>query len=805
MIQVAFDPTATRAFAARTLRRFIEGPIAVIVAALVLLLVTIEDAREHSFTHLATGIALLAFAFIVIQNFITDILESDDRKPLKKDNAAGLLTVNVLHKLPVRAKTTWELLVAATDTPRGKFILNEMGISRNDLLAKLKPVIVDDAVVPFLAVAASNMTRFGVRKIDADLVLFTLMQRPGPCEQLLNSLDLSLEDMEMIVKWEGYHNAVWHKSKPWSPEGLVKTFGGMGRRWVTGYNDILDAITEDISQYILYRRERKVTIHLEQIKDAFRILSRSSQHNMIVTGDDGCGKQSFIENIARHLRVEESKKGSAYTHVLKLKAQDLLSGAHDPDAILLQALRRANRQGRYIMVIDNIGLFLQSGDAKIMGVLSKFLQAKNINVIGVADTKDYHKYVKTNPALDNQFEKIQLEPTAYGDTLSVLMEEYFGIEDRKHTHVTYKALKAIVELADRYIGKGAFPGKAIDLLYDAVAYAAENKDPYVTEDDVRKMVSLRAHMDVTGTDEKKKDVLRTLEEEMNKAIIGQHYAITSITNALKRASADIADRNRPIGTFLFLGPTGVGKTQTAKVLAEKYFGSADAMIRMDMNEYSNPDSIFAVIGSTDPRYPSEGFLTRAVLDKPFSLVLLDEIEKADKKILNLFLQILDEGHLIDGQGVKTDFRNTIIIATSNAGAQFIVEFLKAHPEPNKDDFKKALLDELIKSGHYSPEFLNRFDDVILYLPLGRENTIRVASIMIEAIIKDLESKKGIAIRIDEDAVAAIADKGYSAEFGVREMRRAITDTIETYVANFVLNHEVKRGDVIAIRKEDLAL
>ena len=804
-MKVQFDPTATRAFSARVLRRFIEGPIAILIVILCIGIVLIEDYQQRTWTHLIVGISLLGFGYIVIQSFIVDMLENDNRKALSKKNSACLLTYKVLKKLPNNAKTSYQLLEAVTKTERGKFILNEMGLDREHLLEAAKPEASKESIVPFLGEAAGNMKRFGVRKMDADVVLFTFFQRQGALEQLLNSLDISIDDMEMIVKWENYHAAVWHKDRPWSPAGLTKVFGGMGRKWVTGFNDILDSITEDISQNILYRGEHKVTIHLDKLKDAMHVLNRSSQHNIIITGDDGSGKQTFVDNIAYQLRVEESKKGFAYTHVLKLKAQDLLSGEHDSDTVLLHALKRADKQGHYILVIENIGLFLQSGDAKVSGVLSKFLHSKNINIIGIADTKDYHRYIKTNPALESQFEVISLEPTVFADTMSVLMEEYFSIADHQKTHVTYKALKGIIDLADRYVSKGAFPGKAIDLLYDAVANAKDAKAEYVTESNVREMISLRAHMDITGADEKQKDVLRNLEEQMASEVVGQRAALTSISNALKRASADIANHNKPIGTFLFLGPTGVGKTQTAKTLAHHYFGSADKMIRMDMNEYGNEDSVSMVVGSTDPRYPSEGFLTRAVQDKPFSLILLDEIEKADKKVLNLFLQILDEGHLIDGQGVKTDFRNCIIIATSNAGAKFIVEFLQGHPDPDQSTFKKELLDELIKTGSYSPEFLNRFDDVILYQPLTKDETVQVAALMIDSVIKDLEKGKGIAIQIDEDAVAAIAQKGYSIEFGAREMKRAITDTLETYVADYMLNNEVKRGAVIKISRGDLNL
>lgn len=801
MTTVQFDVTATRMYAAKVLRYFLGGPIALTAASLLLILLAFEDARDHTFSHLIVGISLMAFTYIILTKFIADILENDNQKPLLKRNAACLLSGNVLRHLSPKAQTAYDLLQAATASPRAAFILHEMGLTRSTLLDKAQPELSSQLIVPFLAEASSNMERFSERRMDAGVLLFTFFQRKGTFEKLLNSLDISLSDLEMIIKWENYHNAVWKHDAIFSPAWLTKTFGGMGRRFVMGYNDKLDAITEDISQNILYRAERKITIHLDKLKDALRILGRSSQHNMIVTGEDGCGKRSFIENIAYMLRQEQSKKGYSYTRVLKLKAQDLLSGKQDPDAVLNQALKKANSQGKFILVIDNIGLFLQSGDTKISGVLSTFLQAKNINIIGIADTKDYHKYIKTNPALDSQFETIQLEPTSFADTMSVVMEEYFRIEDRKHMHVTYKALRAIIELADRYIVKGAFPGKAIDLLHEAVAYAKEQKDTYVTEDDVRSMVSLRAHMDVTATDDKKKDILLHLEQTMKQDIVGQEMAIAAISNALKRAAADIKRSNKPIGTFLFVGPTGVGKTQTAKSLARAYFGSSDKMIRMDMNEYSNEDSVNAVIGTAG----SEGYLTRAVQDNPFSLILLDEIEKADKKVLNLFLQILDEGHLIDGQGVKTDFRNCIIIATSNAGAQFIINFLKQNNNPDQSAFKKALLDELISKGNYSPEFLNRFDDVILYMPLTKEQTVTVASRMINSVITELERSKGIAIQIDEDAVQAIAQKGYSPEFGVREMRRAITDTLETYVADYMLKNDVKRGDVISIHKGDLLL
>ncbi|MBT5236985.1 ATP-dependent Clp protease ATP-binding subunit [Candidatus Peregrinibacteria bacterium] len=802
---VQFDPTATRAFTARVLRRFIGGPLALIALGLVTLPVLMQEIRDHNVTHIAVAVFVLVFTIIVIQKFITDMLENDTRKPLSKNNAACLLTVDTLRHMSSRTKTAIALLEAAMKTERAEFILNEMGLEKKRVLDLLRPELENEKIVLFLGEASANMERFHSKRIDPGIMIFTLFQRKGAMQQLLHSLDMSLSDLEMIIKWEQYHASVWHHDKWWSPGGLVRIFAGVGQGWVTGFNDDLDTITLDLSQNILYQGDRKVTIHLDKMQEALQILERKSQHNIIVTGDTGSGKESFIANIAYQLRLSESKKGYQYTHVLKLQAEDLLSGAKDPDTFMLAALKRAEKQGRYILIIENLGLFLDSGDANIRGVLGKFLQSKNINIIGIADTRDYHTKIKTDSALDAQFEKITLEPTSFADTMSVLMEEYFTIQDHEYTHVTYKALKAIVDLADRYIQKGAFPGKAIDLLHDTVIHAKRTKTEYVTEDIVREMVSLRAKMDISTDNKGQREVLQNLESLMQEQIVGQRHAITSVSNALKRAGVDISTKDKPLGTFLFLGPTGVGKTQTAKVLAEKYFGASDAMIRLDMNEYSNEDSVNAIIGSTDPRYPSEGFLTRQVQDKPFSLILLDEIEKADKKVINLFLQILDEGHLIDGQGIKTNFRNTIIIATSNAGAQFITRIIQENKDSDKSAFKKMLLDELISNGSYSPEFLNRFDDVVLYYPLTRDESVKVASMMIQSIIKDLETDKGIAIQIADDAVAAIADKGYSPEFGAREMKRAITDTLETYVADQLLTGEVKRGDTVAVKREDLKL
>jgi ATP-dependent Clp protease ATP-binding subunit ClpA len=315
---------------------------------------------------------------------------------------------------------------------------------------------------------------------------------------------------------------------------------------------------------------------------------------------------------------------------------------------------------------------------------------------------------------------------------------------------------------------------------------------------------LKANVNVQklSTDEKQR--LLSLEERLKRRIIGQEEAIGALVSVMKRAGADLHGGKKPLGTFLFLGPTGVGKTQTAKALAEEYFGSADRFVRVDLNEYSTPESVVSIAGGRDAQGVfRDGFLTKRVQDNPFSLILLDEIEKAHPHVLNLFLQILDEGALIDAQGTKTDFRNSIIVATSNAGALALRDTLKAEPEISRERLKTSLLDSILRDKIFTPEFVNRFDAVIVYHPLTSQQAALLAQLLLNDIVKDLRERKGIEIELTEEVLNAIAKRGYNPEFGAREMRRTVQETIENYLADYLLKHDVKRGEKILITLADL--
>jgi len=809
MSNARFDLQATRAYAAVILRSFFFGTVSYVVYGILLIPYALLFVFGGFVEPLLVELGLIGFTLLIVHNFC--------RQKLEGVSPFAGRSVNLAHELSYdMVKGLWEaedmnafgLFEAAVYSRRGKFILSAMGTSPQEILTLCKKATAEQQIdiVSFIKEAVELKPVLKEQTVDANVIMYQLFKGYPTFKSLLNTLDLSLEDVRKILLWESFYNRKVAGDNPLHPTNISKVMGSVGRSWVMGYTDQLDALTNEVSDGILWEGRRQVVIHRKQLEDALRILSQSTNRNILVMGKVGVGKHTFVENIAYAMRKFEKEKSLPYTRVLMLKTEELLSGTESPDAFLLSALKRAEESGRFVLVIPNMGLILQSADANLKAVFAKFLQARNIYIIGISDTQDYHNYLKKETALDSLFNKITLDDSTEDETLATLMTQSFNLHDRYGVEITYKALSSVMYLSRRYIAKGGLPGKAIDVLQDAVSVAQRAGSRFVKEEHIRAIISQKANVNVNEVNESEKDRLLNLEKKLHEHVVGQDHAIISLVNALKRARLDINAGKRPLGTFLFLGPTGVGKTQTAKALAEEYFGSEDKIIRLDMNEYSNENSVFAITGSQGSGgQHSEAYLSVQVQDNPFSVILLDEIEKAHRSVLNLFLQILDEGIMTDSRGVKTDFRNTIIIATSNAGAIFIRDYFKQNQGDTASmaQFQQELLDSLIKQGQYSPEFINRFDGVILFHPLTKDETQEIAIMMLGDVIHDVKEQMGVTIKVEQDVVEALADHGYSIEFGAREMRRSITNVIETYLADYFLRNNVKRGDEVILRKKDL--
>jgi ATP-dependent Clp protease ATP-binding subunit ClpC len=354
-------------------------------------------------------------------------------------------------------------------------------------------------------------------------------------------------------------------------------------------------------------------------------------------------------------------------------------------------------------------------------------------------------------------------------------------------------------LTDRYIQDRPFPQKAIDILTEVLIYTKQKREKIVLPEYVDKIISERTEVPIGEIQEDEKKKLLELEQRIHQRVVDQEEGIRVISQAMRRARTGIKNRKRPIGSFLFLGPTGVGKTETSKALAEVYFGSDTKMIRLDMSEYQEISTINRLIGSAEKNEP--GLLTKAVLDSPFSVILLDEIEKAHPNILNLFLQVLDEGFLTDAFGRKINFSESIIIGTSNAGAELIRQCVKQGR--NLQTFKDDLIDYLMKQGIFRAELLNRFDATIVFKPLTHEHLIKIAVLMINDLTKRLLDGTGVRLVVSPELIEKIVRIGYKPEFGARPMRRVIQDEIESRVAKMILEQDLKRGDFVKIEPNEI--
>lgn len=793
------DIAGTRAFAAITLKRTFFGFTTIMLSIIAVAALMILSWEEVSAITLIVSGAI-AYALIVLHGFVVRSLMEDRPVPTGSSNLADALSVDIVAHLKVQSDcTAAELLTAATASARGAFILLEMGTERRAFLSACMQDAHQMDVCELIAHAQKLREDSGEIAVSAPMIIAAFVDRSNGAIELLNTLDLSIKDLLAIVRWERFHMHVGHHEGAFSPQGLVQTFGGMGKSWILGYTTLVDAFTEDWTDSVL-RQPRSIILSKKEMESAFSVLARATQRNILVLGRRGVGKHAFLENLLAFLRRNELERGLPTTRIFYLKVQELLAGLRDPDAFFLAALKEIERTGRSILVVPDLSLLLSTANQSVRSVLLRFLDSRKISVLAVADVQEYMDAIRAETSIDSLFEKVRLEEPTDDEVLAVLMEQYFTMEGRVHVAVTYKALKTTVSLCRRYLGTTAFPGKAIGVLMDAIAAARRLQAPLVTDQIIRDVVSLKANVNVHALGGEERDRLVQLESLMSKRIVGQRQAIVALVQALRRARLEIGVGKRPLGTFLFLGPTGVGKTETAKVLAREYFGAADRMIRLDMNEYATEESVTGIVGSPDPGHAhAEGFLAKRVQEKPFSLILLDEIEKAHTSVRNLFLQILDEGQLIDHRGIKTDFRNTIIIATSNAAALAIRDYVTQHDVQDDAAFKKTVTDAILSQGVFSPEFLNRFDDVILFHPLSQEEALQVANLMLANVVKEFSDQRGITVTVEQSVLKVIVAKGYSREFGARSLRRAVVQEVENALATYMLTHEVKRGDTIVLR------
>jgi len=627
-------------------------------------------------------------------------------------------------------------------------------------------------------------------------------------KKILIDSNLKVEDIENLTWWlENLEKRIKARQRFWEWENLLKK-GSLAKEWTAGYTVTLDRFSIDLSETVKRAGFPEIIGHQKEIEAMERILARREANNsVLIIGESGSGRKSMIYALAKNSLLGESLPEVNFKRVVQLDLPTLLAQIESPEkieSILDTIFREVVTAGNVILVIDEFQNFVgqlglpRPGTIDISGVISPYLPLPSFQVIAITTFEGLHKNIEQNPSILSLFEKVEVSEISQRETLILLEDLALKLERRFKKFISYLALRDVISFCDKYIPVTPFPEKAMNLLEEIMVYVSQTRDKIVLPSHVAKIVSEKIKIPVGEIEIKEREILLNLENLIHQRIINQEEAVKEVSAALKRARAGVTIRKGPIGSFLFLGPTGVGKTETSKALAEIYFGSEERMIRLDMSEFQDVKDIPRLIGSPG----QEGLLTTQVREKPFSLILLDEVEKAHPNILNLFLQVLDEGHLTDGLGRKIGFKNTIIIATSNAGYQIILEALREKVEWS--GVKERLLNYCFEKAIFRPEFINRFDAVVVFGPLSKKNLLDIAQLLLQKLKKNLAEKE-IEFIITQPLKEKIVELSYDPTFGARNMQRVIQDKLGNVLAEAILSGELKRGYKVEIEPEEFKL
>ena len=546
-----------------------------------------------------------------------------------------------------------------------------------------------------------------------------------------------------------------------------------------------------------------------------RILCRRTKNNPVLIGESGVGKTAVAEGLAQRIVNGEAPEFLSDKIIFSLELGYVVAGAKyrgELEERLRNIIEAVKHCPRIILFMDELQMLMNGGDGtmNIANIIKPALARGELHVIGATTLEDYRKSVEKDAALERRFQPVRVDAPDAAAALKILKRLCGRYEKYHRVQVTEEALEAAVKLSDRYITDRNLPDKAIDILDEACAsirlhsskdYSGQMGDPVVDADTVRQIISQWTNIPLTRLNAAESGSLLQLEESLHERIVGQGKAVKAVAQAVRRARAGLKDPRRPMGSFLFLGPKGVGNTELAKALAENLFGDERALLRFDMSEYMEKHTASRLIGAPPGYvgYEEGGRLTSAVKRRPYSIVLLDEIEKAHPDIFNLLLQIMEDGRLTDGQGVTVDFRNCVILMTSNACAEMMSDRhslgFAADADTAVENQKQNILQGI--RDIFRPEFLNRLDEIVVFDPLGKKELAQIVDKMLEDLQKRLRDT-GMRLRMTAAARDKLLQSGMDVRYGARPLRRALQKEIEDKLADLYLERTFAAGDEILI-------
>ncbi len=709
---------------------------------------------------------------------------------LNSGKVEDLLASNILGRLS-KNPTSEEIAKIILKSSGGAFIVSRFGLGSTTI--ESLATIPQNSPENIFRTATEIRQKLQTNTISGSVLTLAIVKNYPEYDKLLANFYLDYEDLERGVKWHDHIFSLLNKAK-----NPVKD-GGLARDWSFGWTPTLDRfgknITNQVSGNVL------MSSNLEQHEDLVHKMiahfSGNGRQNIALIGPDGVGKSTVVNAFA--YRILDGNSGVPsnlqYRQVISLDSASIIAaapGRGEIENLVNYILAEAYAAKNIIICLDNAQLFFEEGvgSVDISNVLLPILEAGRVRIILTMDEQRFLQISAKNPALAAALNRLQVQPARFEETLAVMEDKLLVFEQQHKVFYRYQALKEAYRLSARYIFDLEMPGRAVKLLEMSASYANDN---LVDATSVEKAIEQTMNVKIsTARVDEEKDTLLNLEKLLHARMIGQERAVSAVANALRRARTGVRNQNRPIGTFLFLGPTGVGKTELAKALAETYFNGEENIIRLDLNEYVNLDDVSRLIadGSID-----SGSLISQVMKKPFSVILLDEIEKAHPNVLTALLQVLDEGILRDEKNREVSFRDAIIIATSNAGAERIQELIACGYDSKNSE--ELIVNDLIASHEFRPEFLNRFDEIVVFEPLSKDNLLQIIDLMIAGVNKTLAGQK-ITVSVSQEAKVLLAELGYDPKLGARPMRRVIQKVVENTIARKMLSGEVSAGSDIII-------
>lgn len=742
------------------------------------------------YLHNSLGWLLLAFAIFDSILLIWIVKELAHLPPGKTENINDLLSANVLRLLKPDS-TPQTLARELYKTRSGTFLALRFGLTPHNL--ELFAQDLGSDLTPIFATAREIWRQVDGETISGGMLAIAITQNYAHHENALKQMRLELSDLYTGIVWYNYLHGLVRNSHQHRRDG------GIARDFSFGYTPTLQRFGRNLS--LQHSKSSRTQVHLaahrEIVTKMIELFSSNGRQNIALIGPNGCGRSTIVDAFAEELLDADAPipNNLKYRQIFMLDAAALISAASVPgqiERLMMQILGEAFAAKNIIICLDNAQLFFEegTGSVDISNVLLPVLEAGSLRIILTLDEQKYLEIAARNSSLANALNKIMVPAANHEETLKVLEDQAPILEYKYGVVCTFWALNEAYRLSERYIHNLAMPGQALSLLEAACNYA---EDKFVLAESVQRAVEKTQGVKLqSASTEDDRQKLLQLETLIHRRMIDQEAAVRTVSDALRRAAAGVRDTKRPIGTFLFLGPTGVGKTELAKALSEVYFNGENHIVRLDMNEYVTANDVARLIAEGAENAES---LTAQVMKQPFSVVLLDEIEKAHPQVLTTLLQMLDEGILRDSKNHEVSFRDTIVIATSNAGANKIREYLAQGMD--LEAVKSELTDAMIRSGEFKPEFLNRFDEICIFKPLSKQDLMQVVDIMVASVNKTLAPQK-ISVTLTDDAKALLVERGYDPEMGARPMRRIVQKTVENLVARLMLSGQVDSGMTVHV-------